>query len=251
MRGSPFGKWVIGHRFQAHLAIPGLVSIILIVLYFFGNLSLQSLIAPGFSELPLSGGNRINIPGIIKAWCLFWILLLCVRTIGVTVDIEVRVVAIAILVGITIALLSWIDGNALVSRVWTGLVEPENQVEGILSFVSSGWFTPAFIVISVLSILFFVIVPLLNAGTQNPVTSILTPSRWMIWTVILMLVVFKLAHTLQGKGWGMVNGVEGTLAGDVSVFMALVFQYMVVLYMAELNYRSVVRKNVPKHDWRY
>ena len=250
MRGSPFGRWVIGHRFQAHLVIPGLASLVLLVLYFFGNLFLQYMVAPGFYELPFAGGGRISLPGLMKALFLLWILVLSVRTTAVTPDYEVKLASIAVGIGTVLTFLSWGDDNNFATRVWSGLTDAETLGDTVSGLITGGWLTVEFVLTSLLTLLFFIIVPVLYGGSRNAVIAMLAPSRWMIATVALMFVFFKFAHSLQGQGWGGVKGVEGALGGDMSLFLVLVFQYMVLLYMAEVNYLSVVRKEAAVPAWR-
>ena len=73
----------------------------------------------------------------------------------------------------------------------------------------------------------------------------LIPSRWMLLTFALMIGAPWVANTLHDKGWGLVNGEHGALGEDFSVFMMLVFEYMVLLFTAELRYLSAVRRAGP------
>jgi len=241
---------MIGHRFQAHLVIPGLFILVLLVLYFFGNLFLQSTVAPGFYELPLTSGGMISLPGLMKVYFLVWILVLAVRTTAVSPDFEVEFVSIVVAAGTVLTLMSWGDDNNFASRVWSGITDAETLGDTVSGLLDTGWLTVGFVVISLLSIVFFVVVPVLYGGSRNAVIAILAPSRWMIATVALMFMFFKFAHSLQAQGWGGVQGVEGALGEDVSLFIVLVFQYMVLLHMTEMNYLSVVRKEAPLDTWR-
>jgi hypothetical protein len=250
MRASPFGKWVISHRYQAQLLIPGLISLVAVVLYFFGNHYLQSMVAPGFFELPLSNGMRVSLTAILKVYLLLWIFALAVRTLIVTPDFEVRLICIAVGLGVIGAVLSWMDGNAFIMRLWSGVVATGDGGHTLAGFLSGGWFTLEFVVITVLTLLVFVLIPIVHGGSRRPLIRVLAPNRWMIATVVLMYLFFRVAIGLQGQGWGQVQGTEGVLGPDMSLFLVVNFQYMALLYMAELNYRSVVRKEAPEQTWR-
>ncbi len=245
MRPSPYGKWIISHRFQAHVWIPMLFSLVFLVLYFSGNLFLQSMVAGGFFNLPLLD-VRISLTDMLKAYLLAWIFIQAMRSLVITPDVEVRALSLVVGVATIGAALSWVDGNAMANRMWSGVVGAEAQDSIVLSLLSGGWLTVEFVVVTMLTLLFFVAIPLAYGTSEKPLTQVLAPSRWMIATAVLMFVIFRIAHALLAQGWG----VGGGLGTNMSLFLVVTFQYMALLYMAELNYHSVVRKEAPEKTWR-
>lgn len=242
MKGAWFGKWVISSRFEAHIAWPGLVSLVLIALYFFGNRLLQSWVAPGALEIPSSAGGHISIPEILEAFMLAWIVLLAAATVPGSRDKLTRLLAALLGLGGLAALL------ALVSRKLSGheaLMALPGGIGGWIDLPMLGQMPPVALVAGTFAAVFFAVVPLLYGDRRHPVYAMLIPSRWMLLTFALMIGAPWVANTLHDKGWGLVNGEHGALGEDFSVFMMLVFEYMVLLFIAELRYLSAVRKAGP------
>ncbi len=83
--------------------------------------------------------------------------------------------------------------------------------------------------------------PLLLSSVRNAFIRLLLPSRWMIATVVLIVLLSFLAHTLEDAGYAMIGGAQGNLYKNVSEFRELNMYYLFLLYVAILNERLIRR----------
>jgi hypothetical protein len=245
---SILGKWALYRRWEAHLTMPALFCAVIIALYFFTPVTVQRLISPGVVEIPFTDGRLLGVPHVAMALCLLWCLVLSMNILIMTQDRGVWFAAVLIIVIIVMSTLMWLDGHSLMSRtteLWglaSGAAGPPSgflaEHQGLIGLAGFGLFT----------LLFFMIIPLVYGDTRNPVAHMLIPSRWLALTALVMFASFWLAFRLQGMGWGQFERGDGALAGDLSVFVKPVFVYMLLLYLARMQYLTWVRKEA--QHWR-
>ena len=96
----------------------------------------------------------------------------------------------------------------------------------------------------------FVIAPLLFANSRNPTIRLLSPSKWMITTVILIVLLSLLAHRLEDAGYAVIGDRPGNLYKNISEFRELNMYYLLLLYTAILHERVIARRQAPKHRFR-
>jgi hypothetical protein len=239
---SILGKWLLHHRWEAHLVLPSVAGLVLVVLYFFMPVPIQKFIAPGFIELPFGSGRLLGLPHIAMGLCLAWSTTLAISTLVLTSDRSVWVASVLVLVVIVMSVLMWADGHSLLSRA-TALVRLTSsegaEVSGILSqyqnligLAGLGLFT----------LFFFVAMPLVYGDSTNPVVAMLIPSRWLALTSGVMFGVFLIAFRLQQKGWDQVGGQSDMLATNLGLLVKPILVYMLLLYLARLQYLTWVRK---------
>ena len=83
----------------------------------------------------------------------------------------------------------------------------------------------------------FVIGPLFFRESRIPLVRLLVPSRWMISTVVLIVVLSLLAHSLEDSGYSIISGVHGNLDKNISEFRELNMYYLFLLYTTLLYQR--------------
>ena len=88
----------------------------------------------------------------------------------------------------------------------------------------------------------FVLAPLLLSSSRNPIMRLLVPSRWMIATVVLIVLLSVLAHYLDDAGHSMIAGKPGNLDKNISEFRELNMYYLLLLYLAILHERIIARQ---------
>ncbi len=242
MQRSSLGKWALQRRFEAHIVLPGLVSLILIALYFFGPLSVQTLVAPGVYELPFSEGRTLGLAHIVMGTWLAWALLLGVSTLAMTRDPGVWLVTIFIMTTIVLSLMMWFDGHTVTSRISALWLLTSNDQGPVSVFLQQQQSLLDLAAVGLFTLLVFIVIPLVYGDSRNPVVSMLVPSRWLASTALIMFASLWLAFRLQGQGWDQVMGEQGALDGDLSPFAMPVFLYILLLYMARLQYRTWVRR---------
>ena len=223
------------------MVFPAVGCLLIIVMYFFLPAPLQKFIAPGFIEVPLTRGRLLGIPHLAMALCLAWSLTLCWSILFLTHDRVVWFISILIVVAIVLSVLMWADGHTLTSRasgLWVLAAGEDSRSAGILSTHQGLLGLAGF---GLFTIIVFMVLPLLYGDNRNPVVSMLIPSRWLILTALIMLLSFWVAFRLQGQGWDQVDGTAGIIGDDLSIFTKPTFVYMLMLYLARLQYLTWVR----------
>jgi hypothetical protein len=91
----------------------------------------------------------------------------------------------------------------------------------------------------------FVLAPVFFSGHRNPTIRLLVPSKWLIYTVILTVLLTWLVLSLEDAGHAINNISLGGLHQDVLEFADLNIYYMFVLYTALLHERIIIRRKAP------
>ena len=88
--------------------------------------------------------------------------------------------------------------------------------------------------------------PIVYGDSTNPLVNMLVPSRWLALTSLIMFLTFIVAFRLQDQGWDQLQGQTGVLAGNLALLIKPLFVYMLLLYLARLQYLTWVRREA-KH----
>ncbi len=86
-----------------------------------------------------------------------------------------------------------------------------------------------------LSILLFIIVPLLSLKINFKQLKPLIPSLWFIPALIVSALCSSVAHFLEDSGFGIIDGTNGFLDGNVSEFRETTSYYIYLLYAIQLT----------------
>lgn len=231
------------HRLLAHLLLPAALSLALMGLYFSGSTALQAVVAPTIEGLhPFSWREFGALEMLQNAVLLAIIVLLAdvARRAGPALLRSILLVAAS---GFVFVLLEEIDYG----RHWyeyatgeVGSLSAENWNRNLHNRVAGTgeqYSTYMRFASSVFVGLAFVLAPLFLQGSRHPLVRLLLPSRWMVTTVVLMVLLSNLAHALDDAGYAVIGGVPGNLEQNISEFRELVLYYLFGLYCLELNGR--------------
>jgi len=248
MRSSVFGKWVLSHPFKAHIVLPGLLSVVLVAMYFSTVPTLQNLVAPGSGSagaFALAGRGALELLQVVLLLCIFFFI---VRSLMASREWPVRIWALLLLLGAAAVFMEEVDfGSSLISVFsGQGLPTAAPSWEGVPA--AGAPLAPetlaAYVKLagSVLVGLFFVLAPVMLAHSRNRTLRTVAPSPWTIATVMLAIVLGQLVRFLQGANLGTIKGVQGPLVYDLAEFRELLVYYLVLVYVASLHERVIVRQ---------
>jgi hypothetical protein len=86
-----------------------------------------------------------------------------------------------------------------------------------------------------LSIILFIIMPLLSLKINFKRLKPLIPSLWFIPALIVSALCSSVGHFLEDNGFGIINGSSGFLEGNVSEFRETTSYYIYLLYAIQLT----------------
>ena len=86
-----------------------------------------------------------------------------------------------------------------------------------------------------LSIILFIVMPLLRLKINFKHFNPLIPSLWFIPALIVSALCSSVAHYLEDSGLGIINGRDGFLEGNVSEFRETTSYYIFLLYAIQLT----------------
>lgn len=251
MQSSIFAKWARGHRFESHIVLPGLLSLILMAMYFSGNAFLQNIVAPTMDKVPLFSAREFGALEMLQNLFLLCVIFYSVRCFMVASDVWIKLVALFLVLISVVTLLEEIDYGAhfveyftgqygsLAQETWTRNWHNKTSPTGVqnVSYLK--------LVANIAMLSGFLLGPLLLPLIRNPTIRLLVPSRWMISTVILVVVLSLLAHTLDDAGRSVIGKTPGNLHKNISEFRELNMYYLFLLYTALLHERLIARKTAP------
>jgi len=239
---SSLGKWALTRRWEAHLTLPGLFSLVFIAVYFFGPWSLQQMISPGVFNLPFAPDRTVGLVHLISGFCILWSLVLAISTLGLTRDKPVWLLSIAIAVVLVLKVAMWLDGHSFTSRfsdLWRLTAGDQGTISTFLVDYQS---LLGVAITGLFSLLFFAVLPMLYGDSRNPVVAMLIPSRWLALTTLVLFFAFALAFKLHTQGWSQDASGYAPSLETLEIFVDPLLLYMLMLYLARLQYRSWVRR---------
>jgi hypothetical protein len=62
MQSSIFAKWAQGRKFDSHVILPAVLSLLLMGMYFSGNVWLRNIVAPTMGNMPLFSAREFGAP---------------------------------------------------------------------------------------------------------------------------------------------------------------------------------------------
>ena len=238
-----FGAWVNGHRVSAYVLVPLALSGLMMGLYFSGSTPLQQLVAPTIEGLPPFSWREFGIPEMLQNVILIWIVVVLVRSAIEAGHAGLSTLFVLLSMGFVFVLLEELDygqhfieffggaGSSLNPEEWDRNIHNRSTAEGVQygSYMKS--------VATATLVLVFLIAPFLFNRSRFQLVRMFTPSRWAAATVLLIALLSRIAHMLDGAGLAEINGVPGNLEHNISEFRELNMYYLFLIYFAELNQR--------------
>lgn len=248
MQSSIFAKWARGHRFDSHVVLPGVLSLLLMAMYFSGNLYLQNIVAPSMKNVPLFSSREFGALELLQNFFLLCIVFYSIRCLLAAKEVLVKLVAFSLILISVFTFLEEIDYGAHIVEYFTGeygsLAQETWNRNWHNKVNSSGVQNVSYLKLAAnIGILSgFVLAPLFLSSVRNRVIRILVPSRWMIATVVLIVLLSMLAHYLEDAGYSVIGESTGNLYKNVSEFRELNMYYLFLLYTAILHERIIARQ---------
>ena len=233
------------HRLLAHVLLPAVLSLVLMGFYFSGSPELQSIVAPTIEGLHPFSWREFGALELLQNVALIAIIVLLADSARRAGTRLMRLALVVAAVGFVFVLLEEVDYGRHWYEYVTGDVGPlspddwdrnlhnRRTGEGVQYARYMRFGASVFIGIA------FVFAPLLLQRSRRPLVQLLLPSRWMIATVVLMVLLSDLAHALEDAGRATIAGVPGNLERNISEFRELVLYYLFGLYCLELNGRLI------------
>lgn len=241
--GFEFGNWITRHRVWAHLLIPTLVSAVLMAFYFSGSWTLQQIVAPTIDGLPLYSWREFGVLEMFQNLVLLAIVAYLARSVFAAGKWWLGVSFALLAAGFVFVLLEEIDYGmhflaffggedaSLHPDEWSRNVHNRVTDEGVQ--YSSYMKTAATATLAI----WFLLAPFLLGKRRERWIRLLVPSRWAAATVVLIVLLSRLAHLLDQSGLSYINGSPGNLEYNISEFRELNMYYLFLLYFAELHQR--------------
>ena len=254
MQSSIFAKWAHGHKLDSHVVLPGILSLSLMAMYFSGNAFLQNIVAPSMDNMPLFSAREFGALELLQDFLLLCIIFYALRSFVAASDLWVKLIALLIVLLSVFTFLEEIDYGAhfieyfsgehgsLAQETWDRNWHNKTSASGVqnVSYLK--------LASNIGMLTGFVLAPLLLSSTRNPTLRLLVPSRWMIATVVLIVLLGFLAHYLDDAGYSMIGATPGNLYKNISEFGELNMYYLFLLYTAVLHERIISRRDSPKRD---
>jgi hypothetical protein len=247
MQSSKFGRWARSHQLASHVLLPGGLSLLLMAMYFSGNACLQNIVAPAIENLPLFSAREFGALEILQNILLLCIIFYSARCALAAREAGVRLVVALLVLLSAFTFLEEIDYGAHFIEYFTGDYGSLGQEAWSRNWhnktSASGVQNVSYLKLAAKIGLLagFVLAPLLLSSVRNPFVRLLLPSRWMIATVVLIVLLSSLAHALEDAGFAMIGDLPGNLYKNVSEFRELNMYYLFLLYVAMLRERLVDR----------
>lgn len=249
MQSSIFAKWARGHRFESHVVLPGVLSLLLMAMYFSGNAWLQNIVAPTMDSMPLFSAREFGALELLQNFFLLCIVFYSIRCFLAAREGLVKLVALLLIFISVFTFLEEIDYGAhfieyftgehgsLAQETWNRNWHNKTNASGVqnVSYVK--------LAANIGLLSGFVLAPLLLSSVRNPTIRLLLPSRWMIATVVLIVLLSLLAHNLDDAGYSVIGEIPGNLHKNISEFRELNMYYLFLLYVATLHERLIHRHN--------
>lgn len=217
-------------------------------MYFSGHSNLQNIVAPVVDNVPLYSSREFGLLEMLQNVLLLCIAVYSARCCVASRDILVKIVALALMFASVFIFLEEIDYGAHFIEYMTGeygsLAQETWNRNWHNKISSSGTQNVSYLnlVAKIVLLSGFIIAPLLLAKVENRMVRLLVPSRWAIATVLLIIVLSVLAHTLDEAGYSYIGGTVGNLDYNISEFRELNMYYLFLLYMATLYDRIVTSR---------
>jgi hypothetical protein len=217
-------------------------------MYFSGSAYLQNIVAPNLKNVPAFTAREFGALEILQNFLLVFVGFYSVRCFMAVEDLWVKLFSVLLIIMSVFTLLEEIDYGTHFVEYFTGQygsLAPETWQRNWHNRTgSSGVQNVSYLKLAARIAIptGFVLAPLLLDDSRNPNIRLLVPSRWVIATVILMVLLSRLAHGLEDAGYSVIDSTEGNLHKNISEFRELNMYYLLLLYTMTLHKRIIVRQ---------
>lgn len=212
-------------------------------MYFSGNPWLQNLVAPTMETMPLFSAREFGVLEMLQNLFLLGICFYATRCFFATNLSLVKLFSFLLILISIFILLEEIDYGAHYVEYFTGqhgsLAQEswDRNWHNRISPTGVQYGSYLKLVADVAILAGFVVGPLFFRESRIPLVRLLVPSRWMISTVVLIVLLSLLAHSFEDSGYSIISGVHGNLEKNISEFRELNMYYLFLLYTTLLYQR--------------
>ncbi len=96
--------------------------------------------------------------------------------------------------------------------------------------------------IDLANVLWFILLPLLKVKINIPIIKSTIPSRFFIIGFILTAILSSITHTFENMDLSQINGISGTLSGNISEFRENNTYYLYLLYAIQIANTKLIIK---------
>lgn len=234
-------------NFALYVFIPLGINLLFVGLYFSGNEFSQHLISPIIEDLPFRSWREFGLLEQLQNLLILIVVVLFIRAAFQNVQpLEKFFFATGAAIFLFLFLeeidyglhfYSYLTGNysETINYNWHNLKSLGKRQNGTyLKKISD-----------LAMIIWFILFPLLGKRVSfPPVLKTVLPSPWFILTLLIAACTSSLAHYLDGLEWDIINGVQGSLFGNISEFREINTYYICLLYAIQLtrsNFRPPLR----------
>lgn len=215
------------------IAIPAMSNLLLMAFYFSGNDVLQQIISPNNGFLTRESGLLEHLQNVY----LFGVFLLFLYFSVMRVKPAEKLFFLFLSLMFIFLFLEEIDyginlyefltnrNSSQLKRNWHNESLNGNR-QNVRYFKQ---------LIDLANLLWFVLLPLIATTVKIPFVKCLIPNQFFILGFILTLVYSNLAHALHDAGLGVIDGVSGSLAGNISEFREHNTYYLYLLYAFQIS----------------
>lgn len=217
--------------------IPVCLNLVFIGFYFSGNQFFQYLVSPQFEWLPHRSWRELGLLEQLQNSFLLIIVVLFVTQVVRRPSLIEKIFFLGGSLVFLILLLEEIDYGIhffeyfsgqesaieVTQRNWHNRDIAGRSINGRLKKVSS-----------LLMFIWFFVCPLLSRKIDFKYLKNIVPSRWFILAFMLAMLFSNLAHYLDGLSLGAIQGVAGSLQGNISEFRETSTYYLYLLYAIQL-----------------
>lgn len=224
-------------KFVLFVVLPVCANLILMGMYFSGNQFAQYLVAPQFDWLHHRSWREFGLlEQMQNAFLLTIVFLFAIEVINRPSLLEKFFFLCGGLVMLLLLLeeldygihfYEYFNGQESTieakQRNWHNRDISGRSINGRLKKISS-----------LLMVFWFMVCPLLSSRVNFKVLSNIIPSRWFVVAFTLVILFSSLAHYLDDLGLADINGVAGSLEGNISEFRETSTYYLYLLYAIQL-----------------
>ena len=212
-----------------YLIVPAAINLVLIGAYFSGVSWLQTIVSPVLPGMNPDTGREFGLLENLQNVLLISIVVVAAIAVKRKPSkLEKAAFACLFLLAVFVFLeeidygLHYYEYVMDVGMFQAAQVRNVHNIGGLTKFIKK--------LLDLCMALFFVVAPLALAKSGKPLLRYLTPDRYSVLTMIVMVLMSKLAHLLNDLGFAE----TGSIHKNISEFRELTIYYIFLVYLCEV-----------------
>ena len=226
------------NKFLLFVFIPVCLNLVFIGFYFSGNQFLQFLVSPQFEWLPHRSWREFGMLEQLQNTLLLIIIILFLREVITRSSLIEKLFFSGGSLIFLILLLEELDYGIHIIEFFSGH-------ESAIEVTQRNWHNREISGRSInshlkkmsnlLTLIWFVGCPMLSSKVNFKIIKNIVPSRWFVLAFPLASLFSVFAHYLDGLSLGEIQGIAGSLEGNISEFRETSTYYLYLLYALQLT----------------